>query len=63
MTFLCIFQGPVELSWSISTSPFIARAGHTSTLLSNGVTVYIGGHDITNKNIDFSQEFQINIFF
>jgi N-acetylneuraminic acid mutarotase len=46
----------VELSWSISTSPTIlSRAGHTATILSNGVIVYIGGFDSEVKNLDISQ--------
>ena len=45
----------VELSWSISTSPMISRAGHTATLLSNGVIVYIGGYtndELPSRTLD-----------
>src|SRR3954454_13619442 len=45
----------VELSWSISDTPVIARASYTATLLSNGVIVYIGGHNNSPKIIDMSQ--------
>jgi N-acetylneuraminic acid mutarotase len=48
----------VELSWSISTSPIISsRAGHTATILSNGVIVYIGGfsNEPTSQILDISQ--------
>ena len=53
-----IIFNTVELSWSISTSPMISRAGHTATLLSNGVIVYIGGYtndEPTSRTLDISQ--------
>ena len=45
----------VELSWSIINSLVIARAGHTATILPNGIIVYIGGFDSSAKTINISQ--------
>jgi hypothetical protein len=45
----------VELSWSISKSPVIARSSYSATLLSNGMIAYIGGYDAAGKTIDISR--------